>query len=113
MEVEKNETNKTSKITLILNETKPKHSGKYKVTLKGRKNFRPIETDLVNSKITILETPCNVLEPLKSDKTEYNVGQTINISFKLSKPVQDKDKCIIWSLNNRTVDLNNDNFLGL
>jgi serine/threonine protein kinase len=105
MEVEKNETNKTSKITLILNETKPKHSGKYKVTLKGRKNFRPIETDLVNSKITILETPCNVLEPLKSDKTEYNVGQTINISFKLSKPVQDKDKCIIWSLNNRTVDL--------
>ncbi len=104
LSIQKYEENNTTQVTFKLNEVKSKQSGKYKVALKGRKNFRIIETDLVSSKIVIEEIPCTVLDQLKSEKIEYNEGENICIAFKLSKPVQDKDKCIQWMLNNKSID---------
>ena len=46
-----------------------------------------------------------VLDKLKADKTEYKLGDDIMLSLKLSKPLKDNEKCMIWSLNGKSLDV--------
>lgn len=45
-----------------------------------------------------------IRDGLTADKGEYTTGETIKVSFTLSKPLSDKNKCIQWSLNGKSFD---------
>ena len=95
-----------AKITLKINESIPSDSGKYKLCLADSSNKKkPSEIDLASTNLVVDEIPTEVLEQLKSDKSEYKIGEDIILSLKLSKPLKDNENCTIWTLNGKTLDL--------
>ena len=66
---------------------------------------KPVEAELAKTNLIVEEKPLEVLEPLKTDKPEYKEGEDILLSIKLSKPLQDKEKCMSWCLNGKPLDM--------
>ena len=103
MSVEPLENDAGSRVIFEIMSAQTKQSGKYKINLKNKDKKK--EKELVASKITVEEVPITVLEPLSSEKPEYQIGETIKLSFKLNKPLADKDKCSTWTLNGKAFDM--------
>ncbi|CAF0740265.1 unnamed protein product [Brachionus calyciflorus] len=86
-----------SEISLKLDEAIPDDTGKYKLCITENKK-KPVEAELAKTNLVVAEKPLEVLEPLKADKAEYKEGEDIVLTIKLSKPLQDQEKCIEKSL---------------
>jgi hypothetical protein len=94
-----------SKIILNIQEAVPTDTGKYKLTLADSSNKKkPSEIDLASTNLFVEEKPIEVLDKLKADKTEYKVNDDIILSLKLSKPLKDSEKCVVWTINGKTLD---------
>jgi len=92
-------------IKLKLNEPKVTDSGKYKLSyVDPARKKQPAESELASTNLIVQETQFEVLEPLKADKNEYSNGETIQLTFKLSKQLVEKDKCANWTLNSKKID---------
>lgn len=92
-------------IKLSLNQSTPADSGDYKLVLVETIKNKPVETELGKTKLTVTEKPYEIVQPFQSDKEEYKEGESITLSFTLSKSVVDKDKCVTLTLNGKPVDL--------
>jgi hypothetical protein len=92
-------------IKLSLPQVLAKDSGLYKLSLKSE-NRRISDAELGQTNLTVKEVPLEVLSVLSPDKTEYFENEEITLSLKLSKAVEDIDRCLTWSLNGRVLDMN-------
>ena len=98
-----------SKIKLSLSNAKPSDSGSYKLALAESIKGKLVETELAKTSLSVQETPIEIIEPFKASKDEYKEGEDITLTFTLSKPLTDKEKCITMFLNNKPVDLKSKN----
>lgn len=92
--------NEVCAIKVTLSETIPPDSGKYRLVL-----TQPVEQELALTNLKVEEIPLAIVDALKCDKPEYQVGEDIKVSFNVSKPLSDKDKCIAWQLNGKPLDV--------
>ncbi|CAM6005236.1 unnamed protein product [Sphagnum balticum] len=93
------------KITLNLTDAKPSNTGDYKLCLSESVKGKSTETELAKTHLIVEATPIEVVGKLKSNKTEYIIGEDISLTFTLSKTLTNKEKCQQWTLNGKPVDL--------
>ncbi len=106
----KNEVNEpVTEIKVSLAQAVQGDSGKYQLVLKGTHNKKSKDFELGQTELVVQETPFEIMEPLHPDKTEYFEGDSIVLSIKTSKPVDNSDKCLNWGLNAKKLDLKSPN----
>ena len=91
-------------IKLSLPQVLAKDTGLYKLSLRSE-NKKLSDAELGQTNLTVKEVPLEVLSTLSPDKDEYFENEEITLSLKLSKAVEDIDKCLKWSLNSRVLDM--------
>ncbi len=95
-----------TEIKVILPNLSESDSGDYTLSLENASKKQKIE--LASTHLDIIETPLEILEPLKSDKQEYFIGEEVKFTFTTSKSVENKEKCIEWLLNGKSLSIVND-----
>jgi len=85
-------------IKVVLTESIPPDTGKYKLIYKGK-------TELAVTNLKVEEIPLKLVKELASDKSEYLPKEDIKLLFVVSKPVSDVDKCIVWSCQGKKIEV--------
>jgi len=84
-------------VKLVLVESIPPDTGKYRLVYK--------DAELAATDLSVEEIALKVVKELAADKGEYLPKEEVRVSFVLSKPVGDKDKCLSWLFGGKAMDL--------
>jgi hypothetical protein len=94
-----------TEIQVLVTNVSGSDSADYTLSLENASKKQKIE--LASTHLGVAESPLEILEPLKTDKLEYLVGEDVTFSLTTTKPVENKDKCIEWLLNDKPLSINN------